>query len=212
MLEILTYVHLKLNQIRLNNEIVYEENHKDFDDFLNEAYRKAELNYPKFFKMDRLCKMGMMGAHFAIKNHLDLIDSIGTNMIFNNRSSSLTTDRQHWNSISDKANYFPSPAVFVYTLPNIVLGEIAIRYKLYGENEFFVSEIPDFNFLCSYSEILMKKQTAKNILFAVIEPEGEQAKLFMAFAKKIEIKRQNFDTFIEFNPENLNLLYNQKNG
>ena len=37
-------------------------------------------------------------------------------------------------------NYFPSPSVFVYTLPNIVIGEIAIRHKIYGESSFYITE------------------------------------------------------------------------
>lgn len=35
-------------------------------------------------------------------------------------------------------NYYPSPAVFVYTLANIVTGEIAIRNQLKGETTFYV--------------------------------------------------------------------------
>jgi 3-oxoacyl-[acyl-carrier-protein] synthase-1 len=35
---------------------------------------------------------------------------------------------------------FPSPALFVYTLPNTVTGEIAIRNKYAGETSAFVLE------------------------------------------------------------------------
>ena len=38
---------------------------------------------------------------------------------------------------------FPSPALFVYTLPNIVAGEIAIRNKYEGETSAYVLE--EFN-------------------------------------------------------------------
>ena len=41
-------------------------------------------------------------------------------------------------SIADKDNYFPSPSVFVYTLPNIVTGEIAIRNGYHGETSFYI--------------------------------------------------------------------------
>ena len=41
-------------------------------------------------------------------------------------------------SIQDKENYFPSPSVFVYTLPNIVTGEIAIRNHYHGETSFYI--------------------------------------------------------------------------
>jgi 3-oxoacyl-[acyl-carrier-protein] synthase-1 len=55
-----------------------------------------------------------------------------------NRSASLTTDRLYEQTIRDEADYFPSPSLFVYTLPNIVIGEIAIRNRLFGETAFYV--------------------------------------------------------------------------
>ena len=39
-------------------------------------------------------------------------------------------------TIQHADSYYPSPALFVYTLPNIVTGEIAIRNKYYGETSF----------------------------------------------------------------------------
>jgi len=38
-------------------------------------------------------------------------------------------------------DFYPSPSVFVYTLPNIVTGEIAIRNHFHGETSFYV--LPD---------------------------------------------------------------------
>ena len=43
-------------------------------------------------------------------------------------------------TIQHADSYYPSPALFVYTLPNIVTGEIAIRNKYYGETSFVVLE------------------------------------------------------------------------
>ena len=40
--------------------------------------------------------------------------------------------------IADPADFYPSPSVFVYTLPNIVTGEIAIRNKYHGESNFIL--------------------------------------------------------------------------
>lgn len=46
--------------------------------------------------------------------------------------------RRTQETIRDEENFFPSPAEFVYTLPNIVTGEIAIRNKIFGETMFYV--------------------------------------------------------------------------
>ena len=59
-------------------------------------------------------------------------------VILFNRSSSIASDKKYLASIADKDNYFPSPSIFVYTLPNIVTGEIAIRNGYHGETSFYV--------------------------------------------------------------------------
>ena len=59
-------------------------------------------------------------------------------VILFNRSSSFNADSHFEETIRDRNNFFPSPAVFVYTLPNIVTGEIAIRNKYFGETSFYV--------------------------------------------------------------------------
>lgn len=65
-----------------------------------------------------------------IENHLSLI-------IFN-KTSSVVSDRKYQTTISDAENYYPSPSVFVYTLPNVALGEIAVRYGIHGETSLYI--------------------------------------------------------------------------
>ena len=57
-----------------------------------------------------------------------------------NRSSSLNDDTHYQQTIQNPENHFPSPALFVYTLANIVTGELCIRHKIGGESSFFVFE------------------------------------------------------------------------
>lgn len=58
-------------------------------------------------------------------------------MVFFNSSSSIATDRKYMETITTD-NYFPSPSLFLYTLPNIVTGEIAMRNNYHGETSFFI--------------------------------------------------------------------------
>lgn len=110
----------------------------NIDEQLTQQYRHIGINYPKFFKMDRLCKAGFLGAEVLLK---DLIDDEKKNddwgIILMNSASSLDNDRRFQQTIA-KDNYFPSPSIFVYTLANIVTGEIAIRHKIGGETSFYV--------------------------------------------------------------------------
>ena len=59
-------------------------------------------------------------------------------IILFNSSSSICADKEYNKTIRNKQDYFPSPSVFVYTLPNIVTGEIAIRNLYHGETSFYI--------------------------------------------------------------------------
>ena len=54
--------------------------------------------------------------------------------------------------------HIPSPSSFVYTLPNIVIGEICIRHGIKGEGCFFIQEEFDREFIFEYVSDLLKKQ------------------------------------------------------
>ncbi|MDR2409097.1 MAG: hypothetical protein LBE13_13415 [Bacteroidales bacterium] len=110
--------------------------------WLDNIYRYLGIEYPKFFKMDNLCKAGFLAAE-AVCNNVQLDrENYKDDMaiVCFNASSSLDDDTVYMRTISDMENYFPSPSVFVYTLANIVLGEIAIRNKIRGETAFYISE------------------------------------------------------------------------
>ena len=109
---------------------------------LNTMYRTLIGNYPKFFKMDSLCKLGFIGAELLLKD-LSAEEKNNAAVILFNRSGSLVTDRNYQQTIASDDNYFPSPALFVYTLANIVTGEIAIRHKIYGESSFYILDKED---------------------------------------------------------------------
>jgi len=111
---------------------------------LTEIYRTRINDYPKFFKMDELCKLGFIASELLLQAEGDRHqDSEDRAVILFNRSSSVTNDRKYQDTIQRPDDYFPSPALFVYTLPNIVTGEIAIRNGYYGETSFYVLDAYD---------------------------------------------------------------------
>src|SRR5512138_3805161 len=115
----------------------FEENFVTFADFIKSLYKKEGINYPKFFKMDGLSKLGFLTAELLLKRRtMDRYGDDRVGLILSNSASSLDTDIAHSGTISERSNYFPSPSVFVYTLPNIMNGEICIRHKFKGENIF----------------------------------------------------------------------------
>lgn len=136
-----SYCRITNNALILNGEnipVVRSEGGAWLDDI----YRSQKLQYLKFFKMDNLCKAGFLAAELVVNDiGLDrsvLKDDIA--IVCFNRSSSLDDDAAYQTTIRDAESYFPSPSVFVYTLANIVTGEIAIRNKIAGESSFYITE------------------------------------------------------------------------
>lgn len=161
--------------IVLNNEIIFESPVENFSDFAKEAYKILELNYPKFYKMDSLSKLAFLASEIILKNE----DHSRTALVFSNRSSSLDTDFKYQESINSQDNYFPSPAVFVYTLPNICVGEISIRHKMQTENAFFVFDEFDEEFLNDYAQQLIQSGKADKVLCGWAELYQESYKAFV---------------------------------
>lgn len=117
-------------------------------EFLRACYDMA-APYPKFFKMDNLCKLAWVGAEL-LQQGTSFVNGYAPEekgIILANSSSSLDTDIKHTESIADPNAYFPSPAVFVYTLPNITAGEICIRQQIKGSSAFFIFDAFDAELL-----------------------------------------------------------------
>lgn len=114
------------------------------ESFLTQLYRKYGMGYPKFFKMDVLCRVGLIASELllAAEGGERFVPRADRAVILFNRNTSLHADRSFQATIADAEDFYPSPSVFVYTLPNIVTGEIAIRHKIGGETSFLI--FPDF--------------------------------------------------------------------
>jgi hypothetical protein len=175
-MRITRYSAVNQNVLLLNGSIVIKQETSDPTEFLKSAYRRLNLSYPKFFKMDNLCKLAFLSAEILLKD-FDLLtnypsEEIG--IIILNSSSSLETDEKHQESISNLENYFPSPSVFVYTLPNIMTGEIAIRHKIKGENGVFITEKPDANLLFTLVGELFSSERAGCCIAGWVEAYHEK--------------------------------------
>ena len=110
-------------------------------DLLKALYHHYVGDYPKYYKMDSLSRLGFVASELLLQaeeGRERFVTCDDRAVIFFNRSSSVCADRQYLETIADPENCFPSPSVFVYTLPNIVTGEIAIRNHYHGETSFYI--------------------------------------------------------------------------
>lgn len=142
--DIIATCRISDKEVLVNQESILHHSQENEQDWLSNIYHHIGMQYPKFFKMDRLCKAGILGAELLLNNYTydQAIVKADWGIILMNAASSLDNDRHYQETISED-NYYPSPSVFVYTLANIVTGEIAIRHKIGGESSFYV--MPDFD-------------------------------------------------------------------
>lgn len=180
-----TFVSIKKNAIFLNGEEWFSVSPEmTFSAFSKNAYKHLGMEYPKFYKMDNLSKLGILAAETLFKNRNFTPEKEEIALILSNKSSSLDTDVKHQESIANADEYFPSPAVFVYTLANICLGEISIKYNLQTENAFFVFDQMNAEFLSIYTNQLMHSGKAQKALCGWIEFYDEKVEAFLYLVEK----------------------------
>ncbi len=161
---ITAYAKIRAGKVILNGETGYSANTEEpAADFVKAAYKHYEFNYPKFYKMDQLCRLAFVCSELLLRaNKITANYATGDiAIIVANNAASLEIDTEHQSTIADANNYFPSPAVFVYTLPNILIGEIAIRNSIKGENTFFIFDTFDARFMNSYIQSVLNTGKAK---------------------------------------------------
>jgi len=130
-----------------------------------EIYLSLNIDYPKFYKMDMLSKLAFLAVEFIKNGSFCQKD---TAIILSNRHSTVDADQKYIKSI-EPDNYFPNPAVFVYTLPNVMIGEISIRHNLKGESVFVSCEKYNLELIEQIAEVL----EFKNCIAGFIEYVNE---------------------------------------
>lgn len=190
------WVKIKNGKIFNSEKLVFESLEKDLNLFLKAAYENLKPEYPKFHKMDGLSKLGILGSEIIFKENKLSED---TALIFSNNASSLETDRQFQQSTET----FASPSLFVYTLPNIVLGEISIKYKLKSETAFFISEGFNAALIRDYTESLLVSEKANKVLCGWLDLQNGEYDVFLCLVSK--------EMSNPFSEENLNKIYCAEN-
>lgn len=132
----------------------------------NDMYRRLGIDYPKFFKMDMLSRLGFIVAEQLLGDYGGDLDDAA--IILAGRHASLDDDVKYLSTITP-GNYYPSPALFVYTLANIVAGEIAIRHGMHGETTFYIADSYDAGWMEFEAERIIAEGKSSKVLFGWLD-------------------------------------------
>ena len=171
------------NTVYLNGQIAFENKGADLPAFLLSVYQHFQLNYSRFYKMDNLSKLGWLTSELLLKDFDKSAykpEEIG--LILSNANASLDSDKRYLNSVADIA----SPALFVYTLPNIMTGEICIRNGFKGEDAFFISEQFDADFIAGYVQNLLDQDILNACICGWVDVLGVNYKSALFLIEKEE--------------------------
>jgi hypothetical protein len=202
---IINYCRIQAYRIGNPFGLVFQSKHNSLNDFLLQAYDALKLDYPKYFKMDRLSKLGLLASEIVLENHLTKgnFEPESVAIVLANAHSSLDTDLQYQQTLKTIA----SPSLFVYTLPNIIMGEISIRQGIKGEGAFFISERFDAGFMSSYVSMVLEQPQIKSCVAGWIDVLGEHHDVFLYLVQKT-----TGGVSLEHTEEQLKRLYTQKYG
>ena len=176
---------IRNNRVYKDGRLLFESADEKVPDFLAAVYTFLSPGYPKFYKMDNLSKLGWLGTEILLSG----FDKSGykpedVGIVLANSNSSLDTDRRYFETVSE----YPSPSLFVYTLPNIVIGEICIRHGFRGENAFFVFEQFEIPFIANYVKNLFNSEETKACICGWVEILGDE---YEAMLYLVEPKQGN---------------------
>lgn len=145
-------VEINAGEVIVNDSTFFSDKSADFGTFIREAFKSRGENNMKFYKMDDLCKLGYVAAAWLLDGIEFGEEECG--MVLSGKYGCLDTDMKHQQIIDKEGDAASSPAVFVYTLPNVVAGEISIRHHIKGENTWFWSDDRTMSDLKHYASLM----------------------------------------------------------
>ena len=91
--------YCSINEARIiknDHAIIENEGKLDFKKFIRASYKHLNVDYPKFFKMDSLSKLGFLSVEVLLQeeNLLNKYPSEKIGIVLSNASSSLETDKK----------------------------------------------------------------------------------------------------------------------
>lgn len=153
---------------------------------LPEIFKKYLADGSRFFKMDIFSRLAYVGTGLLAKDTLEDSAPEDRGLLICTLNGSVLADRKHLSTFSEE--YYPSPAIFINTLPNVVLGEIAVTHQIQGETTLVMLPSLDDAFLETLSRTTLAATTPSALIAGFVDCESEN--VFLASLKLLKLKKR----------------------
>lgn len=142
-------------------------------DRITAIYKQMIGSYPKIYKMDMLSRLAFVATELLLQAEgaERFIASDDRAVVLFNHSSSVQADRGYLETIADEENCFPSPSIFVYTLPNMAIAEVAMRNLYHGETSFYILPYRDEVVMRQVVEASMLDKSTRSMITGWLDYE-----------------------------------------
>lgn len=190
------YIQWDSNTVKRDGTLLYHTEGQDPHDIAVNIYKQMGSNYPKFFKMDLLSRIAFLASEIVIPEIIrESKDHIAT--VISTTSGCLDVDKK----FDESRRTLASPALFVYTLPNIMLGEICIRNGFKGEQMCTIAEHADADWFDFYISDLLNNRNTEACLCGYAEATEHSVQAILLWVSKVP-------SALPFNTSNLKQIFN----
>ena len=153
---------------------------------ITEIFKKHVADNSRFFKMDLYSRLAYVGTTLLAKETLEDCAPEDRALFVFTQNGSVLADRKHLSTFSNPEEFFPSPAVFINTLPNVVLGEIAVRNCIKGETTLVLLPFRDEAAIDRIMEATLSATRPSAVICGWVDCASEDS--FIADLKLLKIK------------------------
>ena len=153
---------------------------------VTEIFKKYLADGSRFFKMDLYSRLAYVGTTLLAKDTLEGVNPEDVALFIFTLNGSVLADRKHLSTFSNPDEFYPSPAVFINTLPNVVLGEIAVRNNIKGETTLVMLPDRDETTIDRILEASLSATRPSVMIYGWVDCDAQDS--FIADLKMMKIK------------------------
>ena len=163
---------------------------------ITEIYKKHLSDDSRFFKMDLYSRIAYVGSCLLAKDSLKGFEPEDVSLLLFTLNGSILADRKHISSYSNPEEYYPSPSVFINTLPNVVLGEIAVKNTIKGETTLVMLPTKDDAMMETIVDITLVATQPSAMIYGWVDCVSEDS-----FFAELKLKKPNIYNMEELTNE-----------